>query len=636
LVFGANFPKHDDAEKVVARMAKYGINCIRLHSLDEFPSPRGLLQADLGTPDPDQFDKLDYLIAQLKRNGIYVDVVLHASRTYPGFPLWDGMPPFFKGIDIFYPPMVQAQHQYASMLLSHLNRYTGLTYKDDSVVAFVEINNEDGLMFEWWSGALDNMPDPYRGELQRQWNTWLRVKYRRMAALRRAWGGDTQVIAPTARADSWAENPASLVLRRTFVSRTLSVQRDWVRFLWDTERHFWNNMRSFLKVNLLAKSLIIGTQVSYSPSEIQADLDVLDDHAYWQHPSFEGSAWDPDNWTIKNLSMAGAADGGTIPRLALGRVIGKPYICSEYSHPAPNTYSSESLLLLAAYAGLQDWDGILAYDYSKRQDAWSQPGVTNFFDIDRHTTKMATLPVAGALFVRGDVQSTRVPTVACASLKDTLERVRTSGPRLRAGDLGLPLFTSLETAIGIAPCDTRPVTHDQPDARSPFHDRRDQLSWASDSGKGVVTIDTPRSKAVIGFVSTHPYVLGDVTITPGNTIQGWAAITVTVMEGNTFTTARRILVTATGYSQNIDALWTSTDRTSLGRHWGSGPMVVEGIPVSITLPYNSAGETTASSLDPSGHHQVTVPVEVIDGRRRVQLTADYHTIWYALEIRGRP
>jgi len=34
LCFGANFPSHDAADKIAARLAKFGINCVRFHHMD--------------------------------------------------------------------------------------------------------------------------------------------------------------------------------------------------------------------------------------------------------------------------------------------------------------------------------------------------------------------------------------------------------------------------------------------------------------------------------------------------------------------------------------------------------------------------------------------------------------------------
>lgn len=44
--FGANFPRHDDAEKIAARLAKFGINVVRFHHMDMQPFPGGIRARD--------------------------------------------------------------------------------------------------------------------------------------------------------------------------------------------------------------------------------------------------------------------------------------------------------------------------------------------------------------------------------------------------------------------------------------------------------------------------------------------------------------------------------------------------------------------------------------------------------------
>ena len=188
LCFGANFPRHDDAAKVAARLAKFGVNAVRFHHMDMQTAPGGIFAADGKTLDPDQLDRLDFLIARLKENGIYADLNLHVSRTYPGMPTWDGGPTYDKGVDNFIPEMIEWQHRYARDLLTHVNPYTKTRYADEPAVALVEINNENALLQDWWGGRLDEMPPAYAGVLQRQWNEWLMTKYGDFEGIKRAWG----------------------------------------------------------------------------------------------------------------------------------------------------------------------------------------------------------------------------------------------------------------------------------------------------------------------------------------------------------------------------------------------------------------------------------------------------------------
>ncbi|HEX2951145.1 MAG TPA: cellulase family glycosylhydrolase, partial [Armatimonadota bacterium] len=192
--FGVNiamsscFPTHQDAEVVAARLAKFGINCVRFHHMDIRVAPGGIFAQDKYNLDPQQVDKLDYFIAQLKKHGIYSDLNLHVSRTYPDMPEWKNMPGFGKGVDNFYAPMLKLQHDYARDLLTHLNPYTKTRYVDEPAVAIIEINNENGLYREWAQGHLEDMPDPYLHDFRQLWNAWLAKHYASTEAIRTAWG----------------------------------------------------------------------------------------------------------------------------------------------------------------------------------------------------------------------------------------------------------------------------------------------------------------------------------------------------------------------------------------------------------------------------------------------------------------
>ncbi len=68
----ANFPTHAAADKLAGRLARFGINCVRLHFMDTWyinfmPKPtQAILADDTHTQrnlDPKQLDKLDYMIA---------------------------------------------------------------------------------------------------------------------------------------------------------------------------------------------------------------------------------------------------------------------------------------------------------------------------------------------------------------------------------------------------------------------------------------------------------------------------------------------------------------------------------------------------------------------------------------------
>ncbi len=179
--FNANFPEHADAEKVAARMHKLGFNIVRLHHMDTEDAPNGIWDTKAhGKLDADQLDRLDYLVNQFSKQGIYVDLNLHVARKFTardGFEDADKLPGQGKVVDWFEPRMIALQKDYASQFLNHLNPYTGRRWGADPALALVEINNEDTLVGAALSREIDDLPASYRSQLLAQWNRWLIGKY---------------------------------------------------------------------------------------------------------------------------------------------------------------------------------------------------------------------------------------------------------------------------------------------------------------------------------------------------------------------------------------------------------------------------------------------------------------------------
>jgi hypothetical protein len=764
-------PSRDEAERIAARLARFGVNAVRFHHLDTSTAPNGLLQKDRVTFDPEALERFDYFFAALKKEGIYADLNLHVGRRYPGFADWgEETPRYWKGVDNFHPPMIALQRDYALGLLTHVNPYTGLRYVDDPAVAFIEINNENGLIREWRTGGLNGMTEPYRDELARQWQAWLKARYRDTAALSAAWGvreeplgaemltaklgvrsgepgwnlqviGDGRatlatgedgaaVLAMTqAGKERWhiqmhqnglalaAEQPYTLslalradkptkvilqamqahapwqtlwrdevtvgpqwqVVKRTFapvagdgkarltlgglgrtigtlrlkdaslrpggvlgllpgenlgdgavavfdaagfMGRTPPAQRDWIGFLWDTETAYWTGLARFLKDDLGARPLIIGTQTTYSPAPIQAALDVVDSHGYWQHPVFPGRRWDPDDWTIANSPMAGVANGGTLPDLALRRVPGKPFVVTEYNHSAPSHFQGEALPLLAAYGALQDWDGIFLYSFGLHGKTWDPGFINNYFDSFANPVKMAGLIPAAALFRRGDVASAGVAEPGAADVAAWIEALRANYRIPGAESFGADRATAFMRAVGIATPPSQP-------ASLPYASLTGELAWGVNGGR-TVTFDTPHSKGLIGARMDQPFEAGGVALQVTEARNDWGVLLLTRIDAGGFAAPGRALLTALGQVENTGQMWQDAGKTTLGRNWGGAPTVIEGIAGRVTLPV-AAGWVRAWALDEHGNRRDEI--KVTGGpRATLDIGESHRTLWYEIEI----
>ena len=261
LSFGANFPKHEDAPFVAARLAAAGVNAVRCHHMDTAQWPRGIWNAEDGkTISAEALDRLDFFIDQLARRGIFVDINLHVGRAhseYLGLPKTDRQ--YDKVCNIFTPALVDAQKQYARQLLTHVNKYRKVRYADDPAVAIVEITNENS--FFMWDGdnTLRTLPSFYADILQNKFNTWLRQRYGSDEKLRQTWdegaeplrenllaNGDFKRTVPSATLpESWyleqhADCKASILRQRYQAKDTLRIE---IHTIDETEWHLQFNQQ---------------------------------------------------------------------------------------------------------------------------------------------------------------------------------------------------------------------------------------------------------------------------------------------------------------------------------------------------------------------------------------------------------
>jgi len=653
----AAFPDREDAEKISARLAKFGVNIVRFHHMDAPWESFNIFDRSTGGTrvlNGQALNRLDYFIAMLKENGIYVDLNLLVSRQLSSA---DGLPVEVESISwkdqqvlgFFVDEIMQLHREYAKNLLTHYNPYTMTTYAEEPSVAVVEIVNEQGLLQGWLGGALDKLPSLFRNRLRYKWNEYLLGKYGSTGNLEKAWG-----VTGRGRLE---EHSLEIVLFSRFKSESSTVKRDWVEFLWKLEEEYFKSMYTYLKNELKVKSLIIGTITSCSTINIQAQLDAVDTHNYWSHPVFPDKPWDPENWYVVNEPMVNHPEGSTIPDIALRRVYGKPHFVTEYNHPAPNMYDAEAVVTLAAYAALQDWNGIF-FDYGSYGD-WDSKMIRGYFDVDQHPVKMASLIPAYMIFIRGDVNPSDELVVAQLSREkevDVIVNGMTWAWRLIDGvhvgfQRGVPLVhrTALIVEGNVMP--SRMLMPREVDVKGPvYKSDNGQVTWdVSDSGRGVIVVNTSRSIALIGFCGGKSYDFDVVVIEPGKTLlEGWSLITLSVMRGDSLKDWRNLLLIAAGYTINngTKIMEYSSGRVlaegrvdlsevkqynggiTCRRNWGKPPTLTEG--VIVTVKIKTDREIDVWALDNRGRRRQQVPVQDGGDYKTFTVGLEYATIWYEI------
>lgn len=421
------------------------------------------------------------------------------------------------------------------------------------------------------------------------------------------------------------------------------ARHDWIRFLIHLENRYYDEMVGYLRTRIGYPGLVFGTIMANSPVAVQSRLDVIDAHAYWQHPVFPAGDWNPTNWSIGNVSMVNCTPAETtLAGLARQRIRGKPFTVTEYQHASPNSYGAEGPILLAAYGALQDWDGIWMFDYGWGNDASiggeAQPmgRFRGYFDTAQHPVKMANLLLAAALFRRGDVQpAVREHTVPLSPQRE-LELLLSSGRAwsvFNSSQMGVPgaatMVSRLSVDYGSGAPDEPP-----PAALNPPHvSDTGQLRWFASADAGYMTLECPRTRGAVGFITGKTLSLGDITFQVASNRLGWATVGMTMVQGESFRDGCKALLVATGPCENTGQVWKTPTRDALAS-WGMSPTRIESVAMRLHLP-SPAGRVRAWILDERGQRRAAARVEAGPGSGSTLVTESTDaTLWYEIEVDG--
>ena len=643
----ANCPTHKEAERLAARLARFGINCVRLHYFDSsyhtFMLPRepGIIDERGNTRrkfDPERRDRMDYLVAQFKNRGIYVNINLHVARKLgeaDGIPAGSGK--MNKGTNLFYPRLIELQKEYAKELLSHVNPYTGMSYLRDPVVATVEMNNEESLWRLYKKGGLDSRDDVYGKCLKKLWSDWLVRKYGATERARAAW---KLAEKPVPYLDMFRiENGDYPLVHSKRTSAPMEMKRDFYQFLTDVEHDYWTGMRDYLKRELGLETPVAGTQLNYSTPHLMAEMDYIDHHGYWCHPIVT-----PPDWKIENSAMVNS-NAFRITWLAERRVLGKPFTVSEYNHPYPNFYGAEGQPMLRAYGALHGWDGVFEYSYNNRQNA--EPDHNEFFySMAARTDVLAHFPACAAMYLRGDVKESVAPCVANLPYGAYFDRLVDKRSRVQgvhaATDGNVPQELALEhkTAVDLSGKSNASDCHIPEGNQKVFRsDTGEIVLDGTLAGAAYWIVNTPNTKVFSGFTKGRTFDLGGVKLTVGETKLGWATVSLMSHDATGFgedARPARILLAATGLCHNKDAKFTYEGDFihCRGADWGTGPVMIEGIPASVVLPA-PAVRTVCRALDERGEPKADVPVTSDPaGHAVIAIDPKFRTVWYEIAVGG--
>ena len=608
LAFGGNCaPEKAIAEATAARFAKYGVNAVRLHKFCG-PGWEGMGDPNDGTKlTSNGLARLDYFCAQLRDRGIYYGFSHsfgyqirpgNRDRILAYDEIAKGLKGNTYGLINVAEDLQDLMIEMVVNLLRHPNPHTGHTYADDPALSYIELQNEDDVFFYSFGHTLDACPT-YRKQLNERFAAWVQARYGSPEALAKAWAGAFR-SGETATSHSLAVDANPWFMGSDHLpSLTGSARQrmlDNAAFLHDAQNRFYAKFAKAIR-DAGYKGPLCGSPWQapamlphYYNLRSDALVGFIDRHNYFG-----------DGLTGTMLSQPGSGYLGT----GLQQVSDRPFGISEWIHVYPDLYSAEGPAIMAAYGlGLQGWDESYEFQCSARAGFANIVGSFAFGVWDADVpTQLGQYPALARMIYRGDVKEGEVVSRRRVSLPELQEgrlafsdRIEQSGDIKKFGGDCPP--AALAAGRCVVEFTDKPGASTFPDMTR-FETNRvitsttKQLVW-DHSDKGLFTVDTAGTKAVVGFAGGRSFTLGNVTIA----LQcPYASVFLTALDKEaTLANAQHALVSALARNANTGFKVLAADDSVLSN--GTAPIMLE--PVKATIAIKGREIASVTVLDHDG------------------------------------
>lgn len=356
----ANFQSKKACESLAEQFAQMGYNAVRFHHFDRYVVKRGAsTSTELAL---EKIDQLDYLFYCMKRRGIYVSIDLFTSRymkldEIPELNRWAY--PDFKALVPVLDSAMNNWKAFAKTLLTHINPYTKMAWKDDPALIGICVLNEDNTYLRW------DRRDDIKKIYYKRFAKWLKVNKHS----RKSKGG----------------------------KYLMSL------FLLETNMHMYQECKRFLrKLGVKAPLTDANVDNSLPFGLFREQLDYVDNHLYWDIGRFVSKRGKLPYGYCNESAIKHFAE---LPRkLMPSRIFGKPFTVTEFNYSYPNHYRAEGGVLMGAYAGLQNWDGLFRFAYAHNREKTQIPASNKSLDIVGDPISLLSDRIGILLFLRGDIK----------------------------------------------------------------------------------------------------------------------------------------------------------------------------------------------------------------------------------------
>jgi hypothetical protein len=349
-------------------------------------------------------------------------------------------------------------------------------------------------------------------------------------------------------ADGETLEQANLTLPQETEASVEARANDYLLFLAGRDRAYLDEMLAAVRQTANPLVPVAGTQMNYGGllnMDSHDGLDYQDAHFYVDHYNFPNVAWDNRDWRIRDASNVGS---GAVPfqNMAASRQAGRPFTVSEFNQNWPNTYGAEMDPALAAFARFQDWDAIMhfAYSHGRLWDAGAPSG----FDMNGDWTKFPGFGQSAWLFRSGAIAQGSNPIDLPVSQHQRLRagREKRNGniPGFLTSVAGYDPFTPFVHPVRLVKDGEGDFPPEAKGHQSPYKSDNSQLTF--DRVNRRFLIHSPMAAGIYGFLGTNKVTAGAIDVELAESSRGFAALTLTPLDGLPIEESRRLLLSNPG------------------------------------------------------------------------------------------
>ena len=647
-------------------LAKMGVNIIRYHGAIN-PVGKSSNLPDVNTKE---LNNIWRSVSAMKKQGIYTVI----SPFWPHNGHMGGFVPKEWGIDgyanqddlwsvLFFDEKLQLGYKsWVKALYTRPNPYTGIPLKDEPAVAIIQIENEDSAFF--WT--ISNIKPELDKKIRSQYAEWLIKKYGSLIKLHAIWGNLTNK-----KGDDFANKLVGLlpIYELTIPAKGFNALRlnDQTEFIAWKQRSFYDSMANYYRKELGCKQLINGNNWRTASQSRLLDLerwtnsgiDVIAVNKYFD-PQHHGSG--NDGWRIDPGDFYAAPSALKTPEnlpTNIKHVNGHPMMVTESAWNLPNKYQTEGPLLVAAYGGLTGLDAFFWFNPSATTFS-NQPYYT-FIDLkgqhplNRWTTstpgEIGMFP-ANALIHRLGYVKFKKSVTEKRTLKGLYQREIPAIFEEQPFDPNRDFNLNIDTTEGKQ--ELSPLTFLTGGVSTSYQAKKDRIKLHAnlkelinteekiitsatseqqlDYRNGIFSLNTPKAKAVSGFISKVQSINFDKSVTIESKNQ-YLTIELVSLDGKDIVNSRKILL-------QIGTIFRPTDwleEPSLLKQEGkqlkgfkitnTGKMPWLGMPLIETIiSVKNPLIKKATQLDAAGYAIKTLPLEFRGGGFRLLCPQDSYYI----------